>query len=68
MKRIENVQKRALQIVFNDRISDYSDLLKKANTCTIKTKVEETAHNRGLQSRKWSQSILYFGHVSRKNN
>ncbi len=34
MKRIENVQKFALWIVFNDRISDYSDLLTKANTCT----------------------------------
>ncbi len=30
--------KKALQIVFNDRISDYSDLLKKANTCTIETR------------------------------
>ncbi len=38
MKYTENVQKRALRIVFNDRISDYSDLLKKANTCTIKTR------------------------------
>ncbi len=38
MKRIENVQKIALRIVFNDRISDYSDLLKKANTCTIETR------------------------------
>ncbi len=38
MKRIENVQKRALQIVFNDRISDYTDLLKKANTCIIETR------------------------------
>ncbi len=38
MKRIENVQKRALQIVCNDRISDYSDLLKKANTCVIETR------------------------------
>ncbi len=26
------------RIVFNDRISDYSDLLKKANTCTIETR------------------------------
>ncbi len=25
-------------IIFNDRISDYSDLLKKANTCTIGTR------------------------------
>ncbi len=32
------MQKRALRIVFNDRISDYSDLLKKANTCTIETR------------------------------
>ncbi len=38
MKCIENVQKRALRIDFNDRISDYSDLLKKANTCTIETR------------------------------
>ncbi len=38
MKCIENVQKRLIQIVFNDRISDYSDLLKKANTCTIETR------------------------------
>ncbi len=38
MKCIENVQKRALRIVFNDRISDYSDLLKKANTCMIETR------------------------------
>ncbi len=38
MKCIENVQTRALQIVFNDIIADYSDLLKKANTCTIETR------------------------------
>ncbi len=31
-------KKRALRIVFNDRILDYSDLLKKANTCTIETR------------------------------
>ncbi len=38
MKHIENVKKMALQIGFNDIISDYSDLLKKANTCTIETR------------------------------
>ncbi len=37
MKRIENV-KKAFQIVFNDRISNYNDLLEKANTCTIETR------------------------------
>ncbi len=31
-------KKNALRIVFNDRISDYSDLLNKANTCTIETR------------------------------
>ncbi len=36
--RTENVQKRALRIIFNSRISDYNDLLKKANTCTIETR------------------------------
>ncbi len=35
---IENVQQRALRIVFNDRISDYSDLLKKANTIETRWK------------------------------
>ncbi len=38
MKHIENVQKRALKIIVNERISDYNDLLKKAKTCTIETR------------------------------
>ncbi len=37
MKRIENVQKCALRIVYNDRTSDYSELLNRAKICTIKT-------------------------------
>ncbi len=35
MKRTENVQKWALRIVYNDRISDYSELLNRAIICTI---------------------------------
>ncbi len=38
MKRIENVQKRSLRIVYNDRTSDYSELLNRAKICTIETK------------------------------
>ncbi len=38
MKSIENVPKSDLQIVFSNRISNYSDLLKKANTCTVDTR------------------------------
>ncbi len=38
MKRIENVQKRALRIVYNDRTSDYSELLNRAKICTIETR------------------------------
>ncbi len=38
MKLLKLCKKRALQIAFNDRISDYSDLLKKINTCTIETR------------------------------
>ncbi len=38
MKRIENLQKHALRIVYNDRISDYSELLNEAKICTIETR------------------------------
>ncbi len=38
MKHIGNVQNRALRIVFHYRISDYSDLLKKANTVYLRWK------------------------------
>ncbi len=38
MKWIENVQKRALRIVYNDRTSDYSELLNRTKICTIKTR------------------------------
>ncbi len=38
MKRFENVQKRALRIVYNDRTSDYSELLNSAKICTIETR------------------------------
>ncbi len=36
MKRIENVQKCALRIVYNDRT--YSELLNRAKVCTIETR------------------------------
>ncbi len=35
MKHIENVQKRALRMVFNDYSSSYQELLKWAKTCTL---------------------------------
>ncbi len=38
MKCIENVQKHALRIVYNDRTSDYSKLLNRAQICTIETR------------------------------
>ncbi len=38
MKRIENIQKRTLKIVYNDRTSDYSELLNRAKICTIETR------------------------------
>ncbi len=38
MKQIENVQKQALRIVYNDRTSDYSELLNRAEICTIETR------------------------------
>ncbi len=38
MKRIENVQKCALRIVYNDRTSDCSELLNSAKICTIETR------------------------------
>ncbi len=37
-KRIENVQKSALRLVFNDRTSDYSELLNRTKICTIETR------------------------------
>ncbi len=38
MKRIENVQKSILRIVYNDRTSDNSELLNRAKICTIETR------------------------------
>ncbi len=38
MKRFENVKKLTLRIVYNDRISDYSELLNRAKLCTIETR------------------------------
>ncbi len=38
MKQIENVQNKALRIVYNDRTSDYSELLNRAEICTIETR------------------------------
>ncbi len=35
MKNIENVQKRALRMVFNDYSSSYHEFLKRAKTCTL---------------------------------
>ncbi len=40
MKHIENVQKKAFCFVFNDIISNYSDFLKKAKTCTIEPRLK----------------------------
>ncbi len=36
MKHIENVQKRALIMVFNDHSSSYQEPLRRAKTCTLK--------------------------------
>ena len=38
LNRIEKVQKRALRIVFNDKSSDYGQLLNRAKTCSIETR------------------------------
>ncbi len=38
LKHIENVQKRALKIVFNDYSLSYQELLKQAKTCTLETR------------------------------
>ncbi len=35
MKHIENVQKRALRMIFNDHSSSYHEFLKQAKTCTL---------------------------------
>ncbi len=53
MKPIENVQKRALRMVFNDYFSSYQELLKQAKTCTLEirwkgqlvTEVYKATHN-----------------------
>jgi hypothetical protein len=37
MKRLENVQKRALRLVFNEKL-DYSELLCKAKTCSLEVR------------------------------
>jgi len=38
MPRIEKIQKHALQIVFNDKASDYDELLHRAGTCSVETR------------------------------
>ncbi len=53
MKHIENVQKWALRMVFNDYSSSYQELLKWAKTCTLEirwkrqlvTEVYKATHN-----------------------
>ncbi len=53
MKYIENVQKRALRMVFNVYSSSYQELLKRAKTCTLEirwkrqllTEVYKATHN-----------------------
>ncbi len=53
MKHIENVQKRALRMVFNDYSSSYQELLKWDKTCTLEirwkrqlvTEVYKATHN-----------------------
>ncbi len=53
MKHIENVQKRALRMFFNDYSSNYQEILKRAKTCTLEirwkrqlvTEVYKATHN-----------------------
>ncbi len=53
IKNIENVQKWALRMVFNDYSSSYQELLKRAKTCTLEirwkrqlvTEIYKATHN-----------------------
>ncbi len=37
MRCVDQVRECALRIVYNDRISDYRELVKRVKTCTIET-------------------------------
>ncbi len=52
MKRIVNVLKHTLRIVYNDRTSDYNKLLNRANICTIETSVVDyyNLHNERIKA------------------
>ncbi len=45
MKKIENVQNRALRIVFNDYSLSYQELLKRAKACTLEIRWKRQLNN-----------------------